>query len=184
MHAISVWKSNREVKAETAGGDEKGRVKMERGKKRGEKWVNNWRPPERVCTQLSADSPLGPQVASSLRYCQLERGATGGRKAGEGEMESGREWWGEQWQWWGREERERKGEFGRKRCSRRVTENGRDKKRRCGGRCRQMRYKGGDGIYGVKKCWWFVFWCFGNCLSTSLLPNTCWFSLKWQEGEL
>jgi len=29
-HAISAWRSNREVKAETAGRDEKGRVKMER----------------------------------------------------------------------------------------------------------------------------------------------------------
>lgn len=29
-----------------------------------------------MCTQLSADSPLGPQVASSLRYCQLEREET------------------------------------------------------------------------------------------------------------
>lgn len=38
-----------------------------------------------MCTQLSADSPLGPQVASSLRYCQLERGEMeGGRKEGRG----------------------------------------------------------------------------------------------------
>lgn len=62
-----------------------------------------------MCTQLSADSPLGPQVASSLRYCQLERE----------EMEEGRKA--------GRERRnddrgmrtvvkeEKKGEFGRKR---------------------------------------------------------------------
>lgn len=32
-----MWKSNREVKAATAGRDEKGRVKMERGKRRREK---------------------------------------------------------------------------------------------------------------------------------------------------
>lgn len=38
-HAISIFKKkrNREVKAETAGSDEKGRVKMERGKRRSEK---------------------------------------------------------------------------------------------------------------------------------------------------
>lgn len=39
-HAISILKKkkrNREVKAETAGSDEKGRVKMERGKRRSEK---------------------------------------------------------------------------------------------------------------------------------------------------
>lgn len=46
-----------------------------------------------MCTQLSADSPLGPQVAPSLRYCQLERGKMeGGRKAGrQGEKKGGRE---------------------------------------------------------------------------------------------
>lgn len=43
-----------------------------------------------MCTQLSADSPLGPQVASSLRYCQLERGKMeGGRKAGRGRRKEG-----------------------------------------------------------------------------------------------
>lgn len=38
-HAILIFKKNRnrEVKAETAGSDEKGRVKMERGKRRSEK---------------------------------------------------------------------------------------------------------------------------------------------------
>lgn len=61
-----------------------------------------------MCTQLSADSPLGPQVASSLRYCQFERGEMeGGRKAGGGREGGKRSDGGE--------ESERKGEFGRKR---------------------------------------------------------------------
>lgn len=29
-----------------------------------------------MCTQLSADSPLGPQVASPLRYCQPQQEET------------------------------------------------------------------------------------------------------------
>lgn len=41
-----------------------------------------------MCTQLSADSPLGPQVASSLRYCQLER------EESERGGQAGRQWGG------------------------------------------------------------------------------------------
>lgn len=42
-----------------------------------------------MCTQLSADSPLGPQVASSPRYCQLERSDEKRKEGGrEREMES------------------------------------------------------------------------------------------------
>lgn len=83
-----------------------------------------------MCTQLSADSPLGPQVASSLRYCQLERGEMeGGRKAGSGreggEGGSDAESSGSS----GGEESEREGEFGRER----VMESSRDKEERCGG---------------------------------------------------
>lgn len=144
---------------------------MERGKRRSEKWVNNWRPPERVCTQLSADSPLGPQVAPSLRYCQLERGKMeGGRKAGRGrKKEGGKKWCTERWQRWGRRK------CGRKRCSEEWWKTDRTERGNVGDvrrGCRQMRYKTGDEIYCVlkkKKGWWFVFWCFGNCLSTSLL---------------
>lgn len=80
-HAIWVWRSKREVKAKMEG--EKGRAWRWCGR---EGWaeVNNWRPPERVCTQLSAHSPLGPQVASPLRYCQLPRWKEDGRQAWRG----------------------------------------------------------------------------------------------------
>ncbi len=68
-----------------------------------------------MSTQLSADSPLGPQVASSLRYCQLERGEMeGGRKAVRGKKREGRSD-GESSGSDGGEESEGKGEFGRKR---------------------------------------------------------------------
>lgn len=86
---------------------------------------------------MSADSPLGPQVASSLRYCQLERGEMeGGRKAGrgrEGEQEKrGTEWCGKQWQQWERRKREER-RVCQEETGRRVMENGQDKTGSVGG---------------------------------------------------
>lgn len=87
-----------------------------------------------MCTQLSADSPLGPQVASSLRYCQLEREETErGRKAGrqtgrqEGRGREGSD--GESsGTFGGGDKSEGRAEFG----SGKVMENGRDSEERRG----------------------------------------------------
>lgn len=107
-----------------------------------------------MCTQLSADSLLGPQVASSLRYCQLEREEMeGGRKTG---REGGRE-----------RRNEGKGVMrrvvagvGEKKARGKESLAGRDaaesdgKRLGQGGsvleRCRQTRYKIEDGFYCVE----------------------------------
>lgn len=151
-HSICVKKRQREVKAATVGRDEKSRVKMERRRRR-EKWVNNWRPPERVCTQLSADSPLGPQVASSLRYCQLERGKMGRRKE---EWKTGIEWWKAGWN------------FGVGNLQMGF---------------RQTCYLTEDKIYCVKKKYKgkrFVFSCLGICFPQVLVKHV---GLVWVDRE-
>lgn len=97
-----------------------------------------------MCTQLSADSPLGPQVASSLRYCQLEREETerGGQAARRGRArERGREREGvTRRAVAGPEEKKARGES---LAGREVMGNGRDS---------EERSRRGGGIDGVMEC--------------------------------